>query len=72
MGQPVALVIGAGDATGGHVAERFAVGGYTSVITRRPRKAVQPFQKQAVQPFQKLAVRTFQKLAVQPFQKLAV
>jgi NAD(P)-dependent dehydrogenase (short-subunit alcohol dehydrogenase family) len=33
----VALVIGAGDATGGRVAERFAVEGYTSVITRRAR-----------------------------------
>ena len=33
----VALVIGAGDATGGAVAERFAAGGYTAVMTRRPR-----------------------------------
>ena len=33
----VALVIGAGDATGGAVARRFAVGGYTTAITRRPR-----------------------------------
>lgn len=33
----VALVIGAGDATGGAIARRFAAGGYTAVITRRPR-----------------------------------
>jgi len=37
MSKGVALVIGAGDATGGAVAERFAAGGYTAVITRRPR-----------------------------------
>ena len=33
----VALIIGAGDATGGAVAERFAAGGYEAVVTRRPR-----------------------------------
>lgn len=37
MSKQVCLVIGAGDATGGHVAERFALGGYTSVVTRRAR-----------------------------------
>jgi NAD(P)-dependent dehydrogenase (short-subunit alcohol dehydrogenase family) len=34
---PVALVIGAGDATGGAVARRFAREGYQAVITRRAR-----------------------------------
>jgi NAD(P)-dependent dehydrogenase (short-subunit alcohol dehydrogenase family) len=33
----VALVIGAGDATGGAIARRFAAAGYTAAITRRPR-----------------------------------
>lgn len=33
----VCLVIGAGDATGGAVARRFARGGLTAVVTRRPR-----------------------------------
>ena len=32
---PVALVVGAGDATGGAVARRFARGGYTVCATRR-------------------------------------
>ena len=32
-----ALVVGAGDATGGAIARRFARGGYTAVMTRRPR-----------------------------------
>ena len=31
----VALVIGAGDATGGAIAKRFAQGGYISCMTRR-------------------------------------
>lgn len=31
----VALVIGAGDATGGAIAKRFARGGYISCMTRR-------------------------------------
>jgi short-subunit dehydrogenase len=31
----VALVIGAGDATGGAIAKRFAVGGYVACVTRR-------------------------------------
>ncbi|MEO1494988.1 MAG: SDR family oxidoreductase [Pseudomonadota bacterium] len=34
---PVCLVIGAGDATGGAIARRFAWEGYTAVVTRRPR-----------------------------------
>jgi NAD(P)-dependent dehydrogenase (short-subunit alcohol dehydrogenase family) len=33
----VCLVIGAGDATGGAIARRFAAEGYTACITRRPR-----------------------------------
>lgn len=37
MTKKVCLVIGAGDATGGAVAKKFAVEGYTAVITRRPR-----------------------------------
>src|SRR6185369_31539 len=35
MASPVALVIGAGDATGGAIARRFARGGYTVCATRR-------------------------------------
>jgi NAD(P)-dependent dehydrogenase (short-subunit alcohol dehydrogenase family) len=37
MSKRVCLVLGAGDATGGSVAQKFALEGYTSVITRRPR-----------------------------------
>ncbi len=33
--KPVALVIGAGDATGGAIARRFARGGYVACVTRR-------------------------------------
>ena len=39
---PVALVIGAGDATGGAVARRFARGGYTVCATRRSMDKLQP------------------------------
>ncbi len=39
---PVALVIGAGDATGGAVARRFARGGYTACVTRRNADKLQP------------------------------
>ena len=35
MAQPVALVVGAGDATGGAIARRFAAGGYVACVTRR-------------------------------------
>lgn len=38
----VALVIGAGDATGGAIAERFAAGGYTACVTRRDAAKLQP------------------------------
>lgn len=37
MARPVALIIGAGDATGAAVARRFAAGGYVAAISRRPR-----------------------------------
>ncbi|MFZ9335620.1 MAG: SDR family NAD(P)-dependent oxidoreductase [Burkholderiaceae bacterium] len=40
--KPVALVIGAGDATGGAVARRFAREGYTACVTRRDAAALQP------------------------------
>lgn len=38
----VALVIGAGDATGGAVARRFAREGYTACVTRRSARALAP------------------------------
>ena len=37
-----ALVIGAGDATGGAIAKRFAAGGYTACMTRRDAAKLQP------------------------------
>jgi len=37
----VALVVGAGDATGGAIARRFAREGYRAVVTRRPRNLEQ-------------------------------
>lgn len=40
--KPVALVVGAGDATGGAVARRFARGGYTVCATRRNMDKLQP------------------------------
>ncbi len=39
---PVALIIGAGDATGGAIARRFAQGGYTACATRRSLDKLQP------------------------------
>lgn len=39
---PAAIIIGAGDATGGAIAKRFAKGGFTAVCTRRTEQAVQP------------------------------
>jgi NAD(P)-dependent dehydrogenase (short-subunit alcohol dehydrogenase family) len=39
---PVVLVIGAGDATGGAIARRFARGGYTACVTRRTADKLQP------------------------------
>ncbi|RYF43744.1 MAG: SDR family oxidoreductase [Comamonadaceae bacterium] len=44
--QPVALVIGAGDATGGAIARRFARGGYTACVTRRSLESLQPLLDQ--------------------------
>ncbi|KNZ33238.1 MAG: glucose 1-dehydrogenase [Methylibium sp. NZG] len=38
----VALVIGAGDSTGGAIARRFAAGGYTTCVTRRDADKLQP------------------------------
>ena len=38
----VALVIGAGDATGGTIAKRFAAGGYTACVTRREADKLAP------------------------------
>ena len=35
---PVAIIIGAGDATGGAIATRFALEGLTVVATRRQRE----------------------------------
>jgi NAD(P)-dependent dehydrogenase (short-subunit alcohol dehydrogenase family) len=40
--RPVALVVGAGDATGGAIAKRFARGGYTVCVTRRNLEKLQP------------------------------
>jgi NAD(P)-dependent dehydrogenase (short-subunit alcohol dehydrogenase family) len=38
----VALVIGAGDSTGGAIARRFAAGGYTACLTRRDAEKLEP------------------------------
>ncbi|MEJ6022756.1 SDR family oxidoreductase [Ramlibacter sp. PS4R-6] len=38
----VALVVGAGDSTGGAIARRFAQGGCTAVVTRRDGEKLQP------------------------------
>ena len=38
----VALIIGAGDATGGAIARRFAAGGYTACVTRREADKLVP------------------------------
>ncbi len=42
QGKKVALVIGAGDATGGAIAKRFAQGGYIACMTRRNADKLQP------------------------------
>lgn len=44
--QPVALIIGAGDATGGAIAKRFAREGYTACVTRRSLDKLQPLLAQ--------------------------
>jgi NAD(P)-dependent dehydrogenase (short-subunit alcohol dehydrogenase family) len=41
---PVALIVGAGDATGGAIAKRFARGGYASCVTRRSADKLQPLK----------------------------
>jgi short-subunit dehydrogenase len=40
--QRVALIVGAGDSTGGAIAKRFAQGGYTVCATRRDEARLQP------------------------------
>ena len=42
--QPVALVIGAGDATGGAIARRFAASGYAACVTRRDADKLAPLK----------------------------
>jgi NAD(P)-dependent dehydrogenase (short-subunit alcohol dehydrogenase family) len=44
MPQPVALVIGAGDATGGAIARRFAAGGLAACVTRRDADKLAPLK----------------------------
>jgi short-subunit dehydrogenase len=44
--RPVAVVVGAGDATGGAIARRFARGGYTVCATRRNLDKLQPLLEQ--------------------------
>lgn len=44
--RPVALVVGAGDATGGAIARRFARGGYTVCATRRHLDKLQPLMEE--------------------------
>jgi NAD(P)-dependent dehydrogenase (short-subunit alcohol dehydrogenase family) len=43
---PTALIVGAGDATGGAIARRFARGGYTVCATRRSLDKLQPLVDQ--------------------------
>ncbi|MDB6001499.1 MAG: glucose 1-dehydrogenase [Rhizobacter sp.] len=43
---PVALVIGAGDSTGGAIARRFAAGGLTACVTRRSADKLEPLIQQ--------------------------
>lgn len=45
----VALVIGAGDATGGAIARRFAAGGYTVCVTRRDAAKLEPLLQRITQ-----------------------
>jgi len=41
-GKKAAIIIGAGDATGGAIAKRFARGGYTACVTRRSEEKLVP------------------------------
>ncbi len=43
---PVALIIGAGDATGGAIARRFARGGYAACVTRRSADKLQALKSE--------------------------
>jgi NAD(P)-dependent dehydrogenase (short-subunit alcohol dehydrogenase family) len=43
---PVALIVGAGDSTGGAIARRFARGGYTACVTRRSLDKLRPLLEQ--------------------------
>ena len=42
----VALIVGAGDSTGGAIARRFARDGYTACVTRRELDKLQPLVAQ--------------------------
>ncbi|MCE6982459.1 SDR family NAD(P)-dependent oxidoreductase, partial [Pseudomonas frederiksbergensis] len=42
QGKKVVLVVGAGDATGGAIARRFAREGYVACVTRRSADKLQP------------------------------
>lgn len=53
--QKVAVVIGAGDATGGAIAKRFAREGYVAVVTRRHQEALAPL----VQEIEESGARSF-------------
>jgi short-subunit dehydrogenase len=46
VASPVALIVGAGDATGGAIARRFARGGFTVCATRRSADKLQPLIEQ--------------------------
>ena len=46
MTEPVALIVGAGDSTGGAVARRFARAGYTACVTRRELDKLLPLVAQ--------------------------
>ena len=46
MKNKVALIVGAGDATGGAIARRFAREGYTACVTRRSLDKLQPLLEQ--------------------------
>ena len=49
MSHPTMLVIGAGDATGGAIARRFAREGYRVCVTRRTEEALAPLVGQIQQ-----------------------
>ncbi|MBL6598769.1 MAG: SDR family NAD(P)-dependent oxidoreductase, partial [Alphaproteobacteria bacterium] len=46
MSKGVVLVIGAGDATGGAIAKRFAREGYEAVMTRRTAEKLEPLAEE--------------------------